>query len=156
MKKKIIPLLALVAMFLIGTNVHSESPGTDSNTSKLQELLEILELKEDYNEFDIINGTIGSKPKIINSKKSSSNPIRGFISESNLKIAISLIDIYDVEIVRNDTGDIIETLVIPYATTAETYINVNSWSMGEYSIYIYPKSATEDEDEYYVGEFTIE
>lgn len=149
-------LVTLVLLFSIGTNVYSESVSHDTKSSKVQELLEILKQKDDgypLTEFDILNGTSSSRPRV--KPFSSAEPVRGFSNGSILKLAISINDIFDVEIVDDATGETVKAMVINSAVSPETLINISDLDKGSYTVYLYGESATEDDD-YYYGEFTIE
>lgn len=149
-------ITAFVILFFVGVNVYPESMFSHKNSSNIQEILDILKHKDgdedDLTEFDILNGTASSKPRL--RSLSTFKPFRGYFSDSQLKFVIYVNDIFDVEIIEEATGDVVKTLVVNPLVNPEIYIDINRLNSGDYTIYFYGRSAVDDDD-YYYGDFSI-
>lgn len=137
----------------MGTSVYSGNVSADGKSSIIQEILDVLKQNDDdLTEMDILNGTSSSKPRSVPMHRMAvQQSIRAFYSESSLKLVISLNDIFDVEIVSKNTGEVVKTLVIDANVNPETYVDVSGLDSGTYTIYFYGRSATSDDDYYYGG-----
>ncbi|MDR2955285.1 MAG: DUF3244 domain-containing protein [Prevotella sp.] len=151
MKKVLVALFALSIVLLYAVGINSKS----QESSKLQELLEILAPQDKLNEYDIIHGTAGSKPTYKSKSRSLFKAIQGFVGESTMVVVFNVEDVFEVEIVDETTGAVVYSGVVNSATTNEITIDITGWDSGDYTIYI-TKDNPENEDDYYYGEFSIE